>query len=144
LPVDIIPVAGLQGTYLTRDSFTERNTTSLSLDTDSDQTSSLLSCLGVRLRKDYKTASGIITPELSLLWNHKFVNDDYALNTSLEGSSVSTFTMRGDGPDRDSLGVNAGVLWQIADNLHLRLSYNGSFSGSNTNHGETAGIQYRW
>jgi outer membrane autotransporter protein len=82
-------------------------------------------------------------PELSLLWNHKFVNDDYALNTSFAGLSVATFTMRRDRPDRDSLGVNASVLWQIADNLLLRLSYNGSFSGSNTNHGETAGVQYR-
>jgi len=142
--VDIIPLASFAGTYLMRDSFHERDAGALALDADSDHTSSLVSSLGVRFTKDYATPSGTLTPELKLTWDHEFMDDDYVLNASFAGYPLSTFTVRGDRPDRDSLGAGFGLAWQTKENISLHLTYDGNFTGDNTQHAGIAGIRYRW
>ncbi|HOW53339.1 MAG TPA: autotransporter domain-containing protein [Syntrophorhabdaceae bacterium] len=144
-PVDIIPLASLTGIYLMRDGFTERDAGALSLSADSDHTSSLVGSLGMRLTKDYKiSSSDTLTPELKVAWDHEFANGDYALDASFAGYPTSTFTVRGDRPNRDSLGAGFRLTWQTKEDICLHFTYDGSFSGDNTQHAGTLGIQYRW
>jgi outer membrane autotransporter protein len=143
-PIDIIPFASLRGVYLTRDGFRERNAAALALDADGDNASSLMSSLGMRFTKDYKVSSGTLTPEVSLKWDHEFINDDYVLNASFAGYPASTFTVKGDRPDRDSLGAGLALTYQTAANVYFCLAYDGAFSGDTTEHAGTAGIRYRW
>jgi uncharacterized protein with beta-barrel porin domain len=144
VPVDIIPFASLRGIYLTRDGFRERNAPALALDADSDNASSLMSSLGMRFTKDYKVSSGTLTPEVSLKWGHEFINDDYVLNASFAGYPASTFTVKGDRPDRDSLGTGLALTYQTAGNVYFCLTYDGTFSGDTTEHAGTAGLRVRW
>ena len=143
-PLDIIPLAALTGIYLNREGFTEGDAGSLSLDADSDHASSLIGSLGVRLTKDYPVPSGTVTPELTVRWNHEFVNDDYTLNASFAGYPTSAFTVKGDRPDRDALGVGLGLTWQTIENISINFTYDGTFSGDTTQHAGTLGVRYKW
>jgi len=142
--LDIIPTASLTGNYLTRDGFRESDAGALNLDADGEHASSLVGSLGVRLTKSYTAASGTVTPEVRIRWNHEFMNDDYTLNGSFTGYPLSAFTVRGDRPDRDSASLGMGITWQAKENLYFNLSYDGSFSTDQTQHGGTMGIRYRW
>ncbi len=142
--LDIIPLASLTGIYLMRDGFTERNAGALSLNAGSDTTTSLMSSLGVRLTKDYGVQSGTLTPEFRVTWDHEFMNGDYALDASFAGYPASTFTVNGDRPHRDSFGAGFSLTWQTKENVHLHFTYDGSFSGDNTQHAGTLGVRYRW
>jgi outer membrane autotransporter protein len=142
--VDIIPVASIEGAYLARDSFRETGAGALDLDVDRDRASSLLSSLGVRLRKQYKAPSGTITPEVKALWLHEFATDDYTVSAIFSGSPLSTFTIRGDRPDRNSANAGLTLTWETEKGMGLCLSYDAILSGDHTEHGGSLGVKYRW
>ncbi len=142
--VNIIPMASIQVSSLWRDAFTETDAGSLNLNVDSDRDSSLIGSLGVRLKKEFKTQSGSVTPEFRVRWLHEFVNSDYALNASFTGNPLSTFSVQGDSARRDSAAVGAGLGWEINESFGLTLTYDAVLSGDRTEHGGTAGIRYRW
>jgi outer membrane autotransporter protein len=140
----IIPVASFQAAYLTRNGFTEEDAGALNLDVDREHVVSLLSSLGLRIRKHFETATATITPELRARWFHEFSNDAYALSASFAGYPLSTFTVRGDRPNRDSIGVGAGLTCSTTKNVSLFLAYDAIFSGDHTEHGGLLEIRYRW
>jgi outer membrane autotransporter protein len=142
--INIIPVAGFQAGYLIRDSFTERDAGALSLNVDGEHTSSFLSSLGVKFRRDFESNAGIFTPELRAKWLHEFSNNDYALNASFAGSPVSTFSVKGDKPNKDSVVLGLGLNYNTKQNLSLFLTYDATLSGDRTEHGGSLGLQYRW
>ncbi len=142
--VDIIPMASIQAGSLWRNAFTESDAEALDLNADSDRTSSFIGSLGVKLRKEYKTKIGSLTPEVRVRWLHEFVNSDYALNASFAYTPASTFSVRGDSARRDSASVGAGLNWEIDRNFGLALTYDATLSGDRTEHGGTAGIRIRW
>ncbi len=142
--VDVIPVASIEGTYLTRDGFRETGAGALNLDIDSDHASSLLSSLGVRFRKQYKAPSGSVTPEVKALWLHEFASDDYTVSAFFSGSPLSTFTVRGDRPDRNSANTGLSLTWETEKGMGLCLSYDAILSRDHTEHGGSLGMKYRW
>jgi len=143
-PLDIIPVASIEGTYLMRDGFRETGAGALNLDIDADRASSLQSSLGVRLRKQYKVPSGVVTPEVKVLWLHEFANDDCVVNAFFSGSPVSTFTVRNDRPDRNSANTGLSLTWETEKGMGLSLSYDAILSGDHTEYGGSLGVKYRW
>ncbi len=142
--MNIIPMIGFQASYLTRKSFTEKDAGALNLDVDRDQASSLLGSLGVKLKKDFAIDAVTLTPELRVKWLHEFSGDDYMLNASFAGSPTSTFTVRGDKPNRDSVALGFGLSCVTKKNLSLFLAYGANVSGDFTEHAGLLGIKYRW
>ena len=137
-------MAGFQASYLTRDSFRERDAGALSLDVDREYTSSLLGSLGVKLRNDFKIDAGTITPELRAKWFHEFSNNDYMLHASFAGAPASTFTVQGDKPNRDSVALGFGLTCVTNKNLSLFLTYDANFSGDRIEQAGLLGMRYSW
>ena len=127
--ISIIPLAGFQASYLMRNSFTERDAGALDLDVDSDHTSSFVSSMGIRLRKDIATDTATIIPELNARWLHEFSNDDYRLNAAFAGSPAATFTVQEDGPKRDSVALGFGLTCLTKKDLNLFVAYDATISG---------------
>jgi outer membrane autotransporter protein len=142
--ITIIPMASFQAGYLTQNSYTERDAGALNLAVDRNHTSSLLSSLGVKVRKDFTIDAGTLTPEVRAKWLHEFSNDDYMLNSAFAGAPASTFTAQGDRPNRDSIGLGFGLTCVTKKNLSLFLTYDAIISGDHTEHGGSLGMRYRW
>ena len=142
--VNIIPMASIQGSHLTRDSFKERDAGALNLYVDRDNASSMQSSLGVRLRKEYGVSTGIVVPEIWGKWLHEFSNNEYTVNALFAGSPISIFTVKGGRPDRDS--ANAGLLltWETKKGMDLYISYDAILSGDRTDQGGSLGMCYKW
>ncbi|MEN6615186.1 MAG: autotransporter domain-containing protein, partial [Syntrophorhabdus sp.] len=142
--LDIIPLAGIQGSYFMRSSFTESDASTVGLSIDSQSYSSLVSSLGVRLRKEITLERGIMTPEVRLRWDHEFSNDDLGMNASFIAYPGASFTVTPTRPDRDRLVAGVSLIRQSADNLSLYLSYEGTFSPNEILHTGGMGLKYRW
>jgi hypothetical protein len=96
--LDIIPLGSIRGGYLRRDGFTEAGAGQVGLSVAAQDDSSLVSSLGVRLRKDFTGDDTRITiPELKLRWDHEFSRDDDVVNASFAGRPASSFKVV---PDR--------------------------------------------
>jgi outer membrane autotransporter protein len=143
-PVNIIPPAAVQAGSLWRNACTESDAGALNLNAESDRTSSLIGSLGEKLRKEYKTKSGTIIPEIRVRWLHEFVNNDYTLNASFADDPVSTFSVRGDRAHCDSAAIGFGLSWEIDKSFSFALAYDAILSGDHMEHGGTAGIRYKW
>ncbi len=142
--ISIIPIVSLQAGYLARDGFTETDAGALNLNADKDHTASLLGGMGVRLRKDFETASGTITPELKIRWLHEFSRYDNMVNASFAGSPASAFTVQGDKPQRSSAAIGFGLTHRAGNNVSLFLVYDANLAGDRTEQGGSMGIRYRW
>ncbi len=142
--MDIVPLAGIQASYLLRDGFTESGAETLALSVDRQNYSSLVSSLGVRLRKEFALESGTLIPEMKLRWDHEFSDDTYGMNASFTGYPGAPFTVIPDRPDRDRLVAGVSVIRQGMGNLSLYLSYEGAFSANETLHTGGMGFKYRW
>jgi fibronectin-binding autotransporter adhesin len=142
--VNIIPMASLQASYLARNGFREEDAGALNLTVDRDYTSSLVSSLGVKVRRNITAGAGILFPELRARWLHEFLNDDYVLNAAFTGAPASTFTVKGDRPNRDAVALGFGLSYMTRKNLNLFVTYDATLSGDRTEHGGSLGIKYRW
>lgn len=96
------------------------------------------------MRKQYKVPSGVVTPEVKVLWLHEFANDDCVVNAFFSGSPVSTFTVRNDRPDRNSANTGLSLTWETEKGMGLSLSYDAILSGDHTEYGGSLGVKYRW
>lgn len=85
-----------------------------------------------------------VTPEVRVRWFHEFSNDDYVLDAVFAGAPVSSFTIKGDKPNRDSVGFGLGVNAVTKNNVDLFLEYDGKLSGGYTEHAGSLGFRYRW
>jgi len=142
--LDIIPAASLTASHIIRESFSEEGAGALSLNAEEEKSSYVLSSLGVKFMKECAVPWGVITPEFKVRWDHRLTGDLFALNAVFNGYPNAYFTTRGDMPYRDLLGVGAGVSVLANKNIELRLAYEGSFSGDNTEHGGTLSFRYLW
>ena len=79
------PFASLQYIYLDEESFREKGAGSVSLMVDGRQTDSLVSELGVRLARVFKTKCGSLIPEVSAAWLHDFDIDGRVITSSFAG-----------------------------------------------------------
>ena len=142
--VTFMPMASLTGAYILRDSFAERDADTLGLNAGSENAAYLQSSLGVKLIKDYAVQKGKLIPELRVSWDHRLSSDHVVLNASFGGYAANAFTIAGETPNRDSLGLGIGLTWQVKDTLGFNISYDGNFSVDKTQQGGALGVQYRW
>ncbi|HPO37149.1 MAG TPA: autotransporter domain-containing protein [Kiritimatiellia bacterium] len=142
--IRIIPLASLAAGYLKRNGFTESGAGALNLDVDQEESRSFASSLGVRVKKDFTTVYGAVTPEASLRWQHEFLDADYSIDAAFSGYASSSFLVQTDAAARDSAVVALGVAWAIRDSLGLAANYTATISGDRSQHAATIGLKYMW
>jgi outer membrane autotransporter protein len=142
--VNIIPMASFQASYLTRNGFTEIDGGDLSLTADGEHRASYLSALGIKMRKDFSVKKTTITPEVRVKWLHEFSDDDNMLHASFAEAPSSTFIVKGDKPDRDSIALGFGLTCLAKENLNIFLTYDANIASDRTEQGVSLGLRYRW
>jgi outer membrane autotransporter protein len=121
------PFASLQYIYLDEESYREKGAGSVSLNIDDRQTDSLVSELGVRLARVFKTKCGSLIPELSAAWLHDFDIDDRVVTSSFAGSPGASFSMKGQDVERNGAVLGTGITFIHKSGLSTSLKYRGEF-----------------
>ena len=124
------PTASLQYTYLGANGVNETGAQSLNFNSAGWNSSSMLSSLGAhaaytwRLKKDI-----VVVPQISLNWQHEFMQNPYAITGTLGGNSPA-FSNWSAAPIRDFLYTGVGVTVEFAKKWNTSLFYNASAGNS--------------
>jgi uncharacterized protein YhjY with autotransporter beta-barrel domain len=121
------PFVSLQYIYLDEESFKEKGAGGVSLNIDGRQTNSLVSELGVRLARVFKTKYGSLIPEVSAAWLHDFDIDDRVITSSFAGFPGASFSIKGQDVDRNGATLGAGITFIHKSGLSTSLRYMGEF-----------------
>jgi uncharacterized protein with beta-barrel porin domain len=123
------PTVSLQYTYLGVNGFNETGAQSLDFNSAGWNSSSLLSSVGAHasyiwipntLHKDM-----VVVPQISLNWQHEFMQNPYAITGNLGGTSPS-FSYWSAEPIRDFLYTGVGVTIEFVKRWNTSLFYNAS------------------
>jgi uncharacterized protein with beta-barrel porin domain len=124
------PVGSLQYTYLGVNSFNETGAQSLDLNNQGWNASSLLSSLGANAAYRWQAGEKIVVvPQVNLSWQHEFLQNPYAINSTMGGSP--TFSTWSTTPNRDTLYTGVGATVEIGTRWNTSLFYNASAGNQN-------------
>jgi outer membrane autotransporter protein len=124
----VTPELGAQYTTVRVDGFTE--TGAAALNVAADQTNSLRSSLGARVRYDLQTAWGRLTPEWRASWQHEFMDKDRDVRASFVDQALpGTFSTTAAGAGTDFGVIGAGINAAVADRTQVSLGYDFKFGG---------------
>ncbi|WP_447889163.1 autotransporter outer membrane beta-barrel domain-containing protein [Serratia fonticola] len=116
------PVAALNYTTLHRPSVTETGNDSSRLALGSSTYDSLRSSIGVNSSWDLPLSSGAaIAADLQLTWDHELLDSDVSQEASFANYRAASFSNKNQVTGRDSMGVKAGVRYQINRDVELGL-----------------------
>lgn len=116
------PVAALNYTTLHRPSVTETGNDSSRLALGSSTFDSLRSSIGVNSSWDLPLSSGAaIAADLQLTWDHELLDSDVSQEASFANYRAASFSNKNQVTGRDSMGVKAGVRYQINRDVELGL-----------------------
>jgi uncharacterized protein with beta-barrel porin domain len=121
------PFVSLQYIYLDEEGFNEKGADGVSLRIDSRQTNSLVSELGLRVARVFKTKYGSLIPEVSAAWLHDFDIDDRMITSSFTGSPGASFSIKGQDVERNGATLGAGITFVHKSGLSTSLKYIGEF-----------------
>lgn len=117
------PTTSLQYTYLGVNPFNESGAQSLDLDANGWNTSSMIYSLGSHVAYNWQVNKNLIViPQVSLNWQHEFLQNPYAINSTLNGNSP-TFSNWSSTPQRDSFFPSCSVMVALGDRWNTSLSY---------------------
>jgi len=138
----VTPEVGVQYMRVMLPGFTETGVTALSV--GSDNSDSLRSSLGARFAYDYRTATGVLTPELRLGWQHEFNNGIRNLSASfIDPGFAGTFFTPTGAPVRDLALVGAGITGKIGAATYFSVNYDlAAGSDDTTSHAFTGKLRY--
>lgn len=115
------PNTSLQYTYFGLQPFTETGAQSLDLSVANANTAGLNYILGSHCLYDWKANKDLsVTPQLSLGWQHEFMQNPYTLNSSFSNGAGFGYTTTT--PQRDSLFSSVGF------NVNFKKKYDASFN----------------
>ena len=130
---------GNPGQYFHRDSYAEIGPGAMTFsDTD---TSSLHSRVGVQFGWRMDVGQVIVVPELTVGWEHEFLDDDSNVTASFAAGG-SSFDITTASPDSDSVYFGGGVTARLNDSTTLFANYEGSASSNGQIHGITGGVRF--
>jgi autotransporter-associated beta strand protein len=122
------PVASLQYTYFAATPFSETGAQSLNLSNSGWNTSSMLSSIGAHAAYNWQVNNSIlVVPQINLSWQHEFMQNPYAINSSLGGANFSYLSSA---PIRDFLYTGVGFTVVFANNWNTSFFYNASVGNS--------------
>jgi outer membrane autotransporter protein len=116
------PVAGLQYTHLTVNSYSESNSDA-DLAVKEDQSDSLRSRLGGSVRFDGHWDGMTFTPHLTATWQHEFLDQSRGITSQFTQFNGGSFTVRTDSASQDSALVDAGLDAQIDQAITVFADY---------------------
>ncbi len=124
------PTASLQYTYLGVNSVNETGAQSLNFNSGGWNSSSMLSSLGAHAAYTWQASRNIlVVPQISLNWQHEFMQNPYAINGSL-GGTRPTFSNWSASGIRDYLYTGVGFTVEFAKNWTTSFFYNASAGNS--------------
>ncbi|MFI0348457.1 MAG: autotransporter outer membrane beta-barrel domain-containing protein, partial [Chthoniobacterales bacterium] len=125
------PISSLQYTYLGLQPFNESGAQSLNLNVQSQNAESLIYSLGTHCFYNWQINKNVlVTPQVSLSWQHEFLQNPYAINSSLQGGG-GTFNYTTTAPLRDSVYTGVGFTVNFAKKYDASFFYNTTSGNSN-------------
>lgn len=124
------PTASLQYTYLGVNSLNESGAQSLDFNSGGWNSSSMLSSLGAHAAYSWEVNRNVlVVPQISLNWQHEFMQNAYAINGNLGGNSPS-FSNWSATPIRDFLYTGVGFTLEFAKRWNTAFFYNAAAGNS--------------
>jgi len=122
------PVSSLQYTYFGVSGFSETGAQSLDLSNQGWNASSMISSLGANAAYTWQASRNLtIVPQISLSWQHEFLQNPYAINSSLGGVGFSNWSST---PIRDTLYTGVGFTVEFSKKWNTSFFYNAAAGNS--------------
>ena len=148
--LNVTPFAGVQGSHLWTDGFTENSVTLegdpgiFGLTLGSRDVTSWLSSLGVQLDTRIPLANGMmLSPFGRVAWLHEF-DPERNIIATLISLPAASFSVDGASVASDAAKVIAGLKLDITHRAWLFAFFDGDFSGQGQSYAGTGGIKYTW
>ncbi len=124
------PTASLQYTYLGVNSLHETGAQSLNFSSGGWNSSSMLSSVGAHAAYSWMAHKDVVVvPQINLSWQHEFMQNPYAINGTLGGTSP-TFSNWSATPIRDFLYTGVGFTVEFAKRCNTSFFYNAAAGNS--------------
>ena len=124
------PTASLQYTYLGVNPVNETGAQSLNFNSSGWNSASMLSSLGAHAAYTRQAGKNVVVvPQISLNWQHEFMQNPYAISGNLGGTSP-TFSNWSSAPLRDTLYTGVGFTVEFAKKWNTSFFYNASAGNS--------------
>jgi outer membrane autotransporter protein len=125
------PTSSLQYLYFGANSFNEGGADSLNLNVQGWNTSSMIYSLGSHVAYNYRVNKNLVViPNISLNWQHQFLQNSYAINSTLNGASP-TFANYSTAPLRDTFFPSVGFTVGLGNKWDTSFSYSASAANQN-------------
>jgi hypothetical protein len=119
------PLSSLQYQYFGTSPFSETGAESLNLTANGWNTSSMIFSLGGHLAYNWQaTKTILVIPQLSLSWQHQFLENPYSINSTLDYGRSPSFANTSSAPLRDTLYTGIGVTLEFAKRWDTSFFYN--------------------
>jgi uncharacterized protein YhjY with autotransporter beta-barrel domain len=140
VPLTIAPIAGFKFAMDNDESYTETGAGALNLSVSGAKRRSVVGVVGLQLASRFETESVILTPHVSGVYQHEFL-DTSSTTTRTLGTSATPFTVKKGGGSRSSMALEAGLGMRFAGGLALDVSGYGVFSADEKRYGATATLK---
>ena len=124
------PTASLGYTHLDIDSFTETGSGPADLAVDSQSADSLRARIGGHVLYQVHAGSILFQPNLSLSYQHEFLDDDFNLDSQLDIPGTPGFATQGTNSGRDTGLISLGLTATLDNSMSLYLDYLAEYGGS--------------
>ncbi|MFZ4115133.1 MAG: autotransporter-associated beta strand repeat-containing protein [Chthoniobacterales bacterium] len=119
------PLSSIQYQYFGAQSFSETGAQALNLNVNAWDTSSLIFSLGSHVAYNWQaTKNLLVIPQISLSWQHQFLENPYTINSTLNYGNSPTFANTSSVPLRDTLYTGIGVTMEFAKRWDTSFFYN--------------------
>jgi T5SS/PEP-CTERM-associated repeat protein len=141
----LAPLASLQYTYLSLDSYTETGGAA-ALAFDEQTHESIRGSLGARLTQRLVESAGDFRADLQVRgrWVHEFGDERSSVDSSFASDPTVVFTVRDEETSRDSAILGAGLSAQLSEKTKMYLDYDARLNSDETVQVISASLQYRW
>jgi outer membrane autotransporter protein len=127
------------------DSFTETGAGSLNLETNSNNTDSYQSGVGVKLSRELKAAKSFtLTPEFGAKWLHEFGDTEANINARFAEAPAGSFVITNETTKRDAGVFSLNLTAKKGDMLSFFVGYDLGITSDQISHGFTGGLRFNW
>lgn len=132
--VTLTPLANVNYSYLSQDSYTESGGNGAALKVDSAHIDAIRSGLGAKLETTLETPLGDVVPYVQALWNHQYNNDRMDISSAYAADTAETsFVARGSSPVRNAADFTVGATLISSKNTSLTAYYDLGTASNYTN-----------
>ncbi|MBT6565041.1 MAG: autotransporter domain-containing protein [Candidatus Scalindua sp.] len=147
-PVDfeqwrVAPTASMEYSYYREESYTERGADSLNLAIDEFTSDSLVSKLGFRIGRLFKTKHVEFFPEVNAHWSYLIGDIERGVNSRFVNTTESS-TVKGLKSGRDGVVLGIGIAGYVSNNISLFLNYEAEYRNDFDAQKATVAFQFKF